>query len=241
MKSSRTPEPHKRKRSQRGVQARIAALFGAVSLAVVGALALALMRWVDFLLLGHPDVDFAAAHQNILLGAAAVLALIQLMLLLVSGYVARRVTIPAAQLAEAAERVAAGDLSPIQGDTAADDELGRLSRAAEQMVLELRRLVLAIRESAAETTAMAAEITAGTEQMSAAASEMAGTSGELSEQSSNMASQIAEFAVDAAVLMRNATHLSEGAREGVERNAKLRDLAAQNRERLDASSAAHAS
>ena len=213
-------------------------MLGAVSLVVVGALAWASMRWVDELLRGRPDTEYAAAHQNILLGAAAVLAMIQVMLLLVSRYVTRRVTIPAAEIAEAAERVAAGDLSVLQGDAESDDELGRLSRAAESMVLELRRLVLAIRESAAETAAMSSEITAGTEQMSAAASEMAGTSGELSEQAGDMARSIAESAVDAAVLMRNATHLSAGARDGVERNAKLRALAATNRERLDASSAA---
>ena len=241
MESSGTTFRHKRARSQRGVQARIAAMLGAISLLVVGALALGLVRWVDALLRGRPVQEYDAAHQIILLGAAVVLAMIQLMLFLVSRYVARRVTIPAAQLAEATERVAAGDLSVLQGDAESDDELGRLSRAAEGMVLELRRLVLAIRESAGETAAMSAEITAGTEQMSAAASQMAGTSGELSEQAGEMARSIAESAVDAAVLMRNATHLSIGAHDGVERNAKLRALAAANRERLDASSAALAS
>jgi methyl-accepting chemotaxis protein len=238
VKSSRTTEPHKRTRSQRGIQARIAAIFGAVSLGVVGTLAWGLMRWVDRLLLGRPIEEFTAAHQAILLGAAAVLALIQILLLIVSRYVARRVTTPAAELAAAAERVASGDLTVLPAQSGDDDEMGRLSRAAEGMVLDLRRLVLAIRESAAETAAMAAEITAGTEQMSAAASEMAGTSGDLSAQASDMAHSIAESAVDAATLMRNATHLSQGARDGVERNAKLRALAAENRERLDASSAA---
>lgn len=238
MKSSRTTKPHKRALSQRGIQARIAAMLGAVSLVVVGALAWGLIRWVDELLRGRPVDDYSAAHQKILLGAAIVLALIQLLLFVVSRYVMRRVTLPAAALAEAAERVAAGDLAPIRADSGEDDELGRLSRAAEGMVLELRRLVLAIRESAAETAAMSAEITAGTEQMSAAASEMAGTSGDLSSQASEMARSIAESAVDAAILMRNATHLSIGASDGVERNSKLSALAAANRERLDASSAA---
>ena len=176
-------------------------MLGAVSLVVVGAIAWGLMRWVDTLLRGHPVGDYDQAHTFIKLGAAFVLAMIQIMLLVVSRYVTRRVTIPAAQLAEATERVAAGDLSVLQSDAESDDELGRLSRAAESMVLELRRLVLAIRESAAETAAMSAEITAGTEQMSAAASEMAGTSGELSEQAGEMARAIAESAGDAAALI----------------------------------------
>jgi methyl-accepting chemotaxis protein len=241
VKSSRTTKPHKHARSQRGIQARIAAMLGAVSLAVVGALAWGLMRWVDRLLQGRPLDDYTAAHQVILLGAAVVLTLIQVLLLVVTRYVARRVTTPAAELARAAERVAAGDLTVFKAESEGDDEMGRLSRAAESMVLELRRLVLAIRESAGETAAMSAQITAGTEQMSAAASQMAGTSGDLSTQASDMARSIAESAVDAATLMRNATHLSQGARDGVERNSRLRALAAANRERLDASSAALAS
>jgi methyl-accepting chemotaxis protein len=223
----------------RGVQARIALIVGALSLVVVSLLAWGLWRWVDTLLAGRPIEDYDAAHDRIKLGAVAMLLLIQAMLYFVSRYIARRVTSPAAALAEATERVAAGDLTVLQsakGDD--DDEMGRLSRAAEAMVLELRRLVLAIRESAAETAAMSIEITAGTEEMSASASEMANTSGDLSVQAGDMARSIAESAVDAAMLMRNATHLATGAHEGVERNAKLRALAATNRERLDASNAA---
>jgi methyl-accepting chemotaxis protein len=241
VKSSRTTKPHKRARLQRGIQARIAAMLGIVSLAVVGTLAWALMRWVDTLLAGRPIDEYDAAHDRIMFGAALILALIQLLLWAMSRYVARRVTSPAAVLAESAELVASGDLSTLPGTTADDDEMGRLSRAAEAMVLELRRLVLAIRESAAETAAMSVQITSGTEEMSAAASEMAQTSADLSGQSSDMARSIAESAVDAAMLMRNSTSLANGAREGVARNAKLSALAAQNRERLDASSAALAS
>jgi methyl-accepting chemotaxis protein len=239
VKSSRTAKPHKHARITRGIQARIALIVGALSLAFVSLLAWGLWRWMDTLLAGRPIEDYDAAHDRIKLGAAAMLLLIQAMLYFVSRYIARRVTSPAAALAEATERVAAGDLTVLQsakGDD--DDEMGRLSRAAEAMVLELRRLVLAIRESAAETAAMSVEITAGTEEMSASASEMANTSGDLSVQASDMARSIAESAVDAAMLMRNATHLATGAHDGVERNAKLRALAATNRERLDASNAA---
>jgi methyl-accepting chemotaxis protein len=241
VKSSRTTKPHKHTRIAHGIQARIALIVGAVSLVVVGALAWGLWHWVDTLLAGRPIDEYDAAHDRIKLGAAAMLLLIQGMLWFVSRYVARRVTKPAAALAEASERVAAGDLAVFRGATGDDDEMGRLSRAAEAMVLELRRLVLAIRESAAETAAMSVEITAGTEEMSASASEMANTSGDLSVQAADMARSIAESAVDAAMLMRNATRLADGARDGVERNTKLSALAAANRERLDASSAALAS
>jgi methyl-accepting chemotaxis protein len=241
VKSSRTTKPHKRAPLRRGIQRRIAAALGVISLLVVGGLAWALIHWADILLAGRPEEEWTAAHQVILLGAAGMLALIQLLILFVSRYVTRRVTLPASALAHAAERVAAGDLTLLPDATVADDEMGRLTRAAEGMVLELRRLVQAIRESATETAAMSAQITAGTEQMSNAASEMAQTSGDLSHQASDMARAIAESAVDAAALMRNAMQLTTGARDGVARNLELRTLAAANRERLDASSAALAS
>lgn len=85
---------------------------------------------------------------------------------------------------------------------------------------------------------MAAQITAGSEQMSAAASEMAQTSNDLSHQSTEMAQTIQRTAADAARLVDIATRLSAGARDGVERNVKLRELAQTNRERLDAGSSA---
>jgi methyl-accepting chemotaxis protein len=95
-----------------------------------------------------------------------------------------------------------------------------------------------LRESARDTASMSAEITTGTEQLSGTASEMAHTSSELSQHAGEMAQTIAGTAADAATLMLIADRLSDGARQGVERNELLRELARSNRERLDESSAA---
>ena len=159
-------------------------------------------------------------------------------MLFLNAFVARRVSEPASELATAAEQVASGDLSVDVYGSGENDEVGRLSRAVETMVTELRRLVTAIRSAAQETAAMAAQITAGSEQMSASASEMAQTSNDLSHQSTEMAQTIQRIAADAARLVDIATRLSSGARDGVERNVKLRELAQANRERLDAGSTA---
>ncbi len=96
-------------------------MFGIVSLVVVGTLAWGLMRWVDALLAGRPIDEYDAAHDRIMLGAAVILALIQLLLFFVSRYVARRVTRPASVLAESAERIAGGDLSSLPDATRDDD------------------------------------------------------------------------------------------------------------------------
>ena len=148
-------------------------------------------------------------------------------------FVARRVSEPASALASAAEQVASGDLSVTVYATAEADEVGRLSRAVETMVDELRRLVSAIRAAAQETAAMAAQITAGSEEMSASASEMAQTSNDLSHRSIDMAGTTQRIAADAARLVNISTQLASGARDGVERNMRLRELASENRQRLD--------
>jgi methyl-accepting chemotaxis protein len=155
-----------------------------------------------------------------------------------NAFVARRVSEPASALATAAEQVASGDLTAAVYASAETDEIGRLSRAVDTMVTELRRLVSAIRAAAQETAAMAAQITAGSEEMSASASEMAQTSNDLSHQSTQMAQTIQRIAADAARLVEIATRLSSGARDGVERNARLRQLASENRQRLDEGSTA---
>ena len=152
--------------------------------------------------------------------------------------ITRRVSNPAAQLAAAAERVAAGDLSIHVDASRSDDEIGRLSRATAAMIGELRRLALALRSSARETDAMAAEITVGTEHMAASAQEMAQTSSELSHQAINMADSIQMMAGDAGQLVTIAAELDAGAHEGVQRNTALRGLSRDNRARLDESARA---
>ncbi len=159
-------------------------------------------------------------------------------MLFLNAFVARRVSEPASALATAAEQVASGDLSVSVYTSAETDEVGRLGRALDTMVAELRRLVSAIRAAAQETAAMAAQITAGSEQMSASASEMAQTSNDLSHQSTEMAQTTQRIAVDAARLVEISTRLASGARDGVERNVRLRELASANRQRLDEGSTA---
>ena len=146
-----------------------------------------------------------------------------------------RVGRPTSKLADVAEAVAGGDLSIQITTRARTGEIGRLWGAVGGMIAELRRLVTALRSSAAETASLAGEITAGSEHMAAAAQQMATTSNELSRQSTDMAETIQRLASDAATLVAIASELLSGAQDGVVRNAQLRALAQENRQRLDAS------
>ena len=178
------------------------------------------------------------AQRAMLVSGIALLVVIVLVLAWVSRDLARRVSAPAAELAAVAEAVASGDLAVELGVGAADDEIGRLTRAMRGMIFDLRRLALAMRSSSHETSAMAAQITIGAEHMSGAAQEMAQTSGDLSVQSTEMAQTIQELAGSAGHLVGIAAELDAGAHDGVRRNAELLELAKANRKRLDTSAEA---
>jgi len=181
------------------------------------------------------DASFAAARRLLQYGVGALVLGLLGLLVALHYFLARRMSGPTTELAEAAEAVAAGDFSVQLRRMSGDDEIGRLGRAIAAMIVELRRLAGAIGGAARETSQMSHEITAGAEEMAAAAGEMAHTASELSAQASGMAGTIGSLATSAAELKGLATALDEGAHEGVERNRSLRTLAAENRAGLDAS------
>lgn len=189
----------------------------------------------DEAVLGKPILR---AQLLLLGGAVVVLVALVGVLVLVSRSIERRITTPAANLAELAEAVAAGDLSREVSHAGAEDEIGRLSRAVAAMVAELRRLALALGSSASETSAMSAQITAGTEEMAASAGQIAHTASELSQQSTGMAQSIQTLSASAEQLVRIAGELRDGAHEGVARNEQLRGLSLESRTKLDESARA---
>ena len=149
-------------------------------------------------------------------------------------FVVPTVSRPAEALADVAEAIAEGDLTRSAGQIGRGG-IRRLSGAVDRMQLELRTLARALRDSSAETAALAQEISTGAEHMAGAAQQMASTSNELSRQSTEMAQTIQRLANDAGQMAGISEELSAGAHEGVERNVRLRELSADNRRRLDAS------
>lgn len=181
--------------------------------------------------------SYVIARMAMFGGSVVMLLVIITLLLFIGRFIERRVTGPAAELAIAAEAVAAGDLSVQVSQADSDDEIARLGRAVAAMIGELRRLAVALNESASETASMTAEITASSEEMAASAGQIAHTAADLSQQSNVMAETIQSLAGSSEHLVGVASELDKGATEGVERNARLRTLALENRARLDDSSA----
>ncbi|MFN2567766.1 MAG: methyl-accepting chemotaxis protein [Gemmatimonadaceae bacterium] len=220
------------------LQRRLAIRFGGgaiLTVLLVAAVAVSILdrQWAEV-----ADERFLRAARLTLLGSAAsVLVVVLAGLWVVNRFVRGRVARPAMELVRAAEAVAAGDLS-VNVAHAGTDEIGRLARALSIMIAALRRLADALAASARETAAMSVDISSGAEQMAAAAGEIARTATDLSEQSTAMAEAIQTLNVAAEQLAKLAAELDAGTREGVERNARLRTLAAENRARLDESSQA---
>ncbi|HEY4306252.1 MAG TPA: methyl-accepting chemotaxis protein [Gemmatimonadaceae bacterium] len=197
-------------------------------------------RWrvvahVNDAIAGHA---YYIAKWVVVLVVFSVMALVIASLIIVSRFIERRITGPAAQLARVAQAVADGDLSRDVKYTGSDDEIGRLTLAIGGMIAELRRLAAALNETTDETSKMTAEITASSEEMAASAGQIAHTASDLSHQSNVMAETIQALSESSEELVSAAGDLDAGAREGTERNTKLRALATQNRARLDESSRA---
>ncbi|HVZ77098.1 MAG TPA: methyl-accepting chemotaxis protein [Gemmatimonadaceae bacterium] len=175
---------------------------------------------------------YTQAHQGLVAAVVLLFAIVVGLAVAVDRLINRRIREPVARLAGVAEAVAGGDLTVRVPRIKSTDEIERLARALAGMNSELGRLASALTTSAHETATMSGEITASSEQMAAAAGEIAHTASHLSAQSGNMAEAIHTLAGSAASLVSLADQLDSGAHEGVERNARLRALALENRERL---------
>ncbi|HUF25842.1 MAG TPA: methyl-accepting chemotaxis protein [Gemmatimonadaceae bacterium] len=194
-------------------------------------------------LIAHLDHEQTVAQQRQALAALLVVAgglfvVVAGTLVILARSLTNRVSRPAAELAAAAEAVAAGDLTVEVAPSGSDDEIARLTRATRSMIADLRRLARAITGGAGQTSTLATEITIGSEHMAAAAQEMAAMSSDLSLQSTDMAQTIRQLAEDAGELVAISAGLDAGAEEGVARNSRLRALASDNRQRLDDSARA---
>jgi methyl-accepting chemotaxis protein len=216
----------------RTLRARAAIIFRAATLGLFLVVA-----WFVSSTMFEPDATtrerLAPFVVALICWATIVLALIALERL-----VERRVARPAVRLAELAETVAGGDLTVTVEPPGTGDEVDRLARAVRSMVDNLANMAAALREAARETNSMAFEITSSSREMSSSAGEIASTAGDLSTQSGTMAEGIKSLATSAEELVAFAGSLDSGAREGVERNARLRELAVENRARLEESSTA---
>src|SRR4051812_46562465 len=148
-------------------------------------------------------------------------------------FVRQHVSGPAAELARTHEAIAKGDLSTMYRPSASNVSVDRLTRSTMTMVTELRDVTGKLRASAQENDDLATQLAHATHAAAGTAREGAATSNVLSRDAAARARAIAELTEEASKLLQITGNMSEVAQEGLRRDKALRQLARENRVRLE--------
>jgi methyl-accepting chemotaxis protein len=211
---------------------RVTILFGSVFLVGLGAIC-----WQIYRLLPaetRHDVLSTAGF-----GTALIIAFLWIAVALIATgaaaiiFVRQHVSGPAAELARVHEAVAKGDLSSAYKPSAANASVDRLSRSTTSMLTQLRDVADKMQSSAADNSQLAAQIALSSQTVAASAREGAATSTVLSKDAVSRERAIADLNAEAARLVEIVANLREAAEEGLRRDQALRQLARDNRARLE--------
>jgi len=148
-------------------------------------------------------------------------------------FVRQHVSGPAAELARTHEAIAKGDLSSTYNPSASNKAVDRLTRSTMSMVSELRGLTGKMRATADEIGQLATQLAKTTVSAAATARERAVLANNLSHDAVARERTIKELTTDAMKLGEISGNLREAAQEGLRRDKSLRQLARDNRTRLE--------
>lgn len=168
--------------------------------------------------------------------AVAVLVLIAFVtaavgIAIAGAWVAREIGRPVQMVADAADRVRAGDLR-IRLGRVGTGEVARLCGAVQSMIDRLNDLVGSIHEASLETQAGSQEIASAVAQLSAGAQEMNATLARLTEDAARQSDTVQRINAEMETLGAGARELSGGADTASQRSRQLRAQAEQSRELL---------
>src|SRR2546423_492758 len=148
-------------------------------------------------------------------------------------FVRQHVSGRAAELARTHEAIAKGDLSSIYNPSASNRAVDRLTRSTMSMVTELRDIAGRMRSSAKENGELARQVAKSSISAAASARDGATTSNSLSHEAVARERTIKELTNEATKLVEISGNLREAAQEGLRRDKALRQLARENRIRLE--------
>ncbi|HJP58656.1 MAG TPA: hypothetical protein VJ865_01600, partial [Gemmatimonadaceae bacterium] len=148
-------------------------------------------------------------------------------------FVRQHVSGPAADLARTHEAIAKGDLSSTYNPGISNKTVDRLTRSTMMMLSELRGVAARIKRSADENTTLAIHISKASVSASAKGREMANATNLLAHESVARERAIREATNEATKLTEISGQLREAAQEGLRRDKALRQLAKENRVRLE--------
>jgi methyl-accepting chemotaxis protein len=211
---------------------RTSILFGSVFLVGLGAISWQIYRLIP-----------AAVRAQVLavdgVALAFVIACLWIAVALASTigaaliFVRQHVTGPAAELARTHEAIAKGDLSSNYSPAASNRAVDRLSRSTTSMLTELRSVAARMGASAQENGALASHIARASVSAVVSGREAAATTGSLSQDAVARERGIKEVTAEATRLVELSGNLREASQEGLRRDKALRQLAYENRVRLE--------
>ena len=206
--------------------------FGSVFLIGLGGICWQAYRQIpagtrqDLLSVGGVEIALAIAVLwiGVALAATAWAALI---------FVRQHVSGPAAELARTHEAIAKGDLSSNYNPSASNRAVDRLTRSTISMLTELRGVAGKMRSSADNNSELASRIAMASVSAAASARDGAATTNALSQDAVARERAIKELMAEATKLVEISGNLREAAQEGLRRDKALRQLARENRVRLE--------
>jgi methyl-accepting chemotaxis protein len=148
-------------------------------------------------------------------------------------FVRHHVSGPAAELARVHEAIATGDLSGAYKPSTGSAAVDRLTRSTRSMLSHLRDVAGKMQTSAEDNSQLASQIALASETVAASAREGAATSTVLSQDAATRERSINELSAEAVRLVQVSANLREAAQEGLSRDQALRQLARENRVRLE--------
>lgn len=207
-------------------------VFGSVFLIGLGAICWQIYRQIpsgtrqDLLSMSGVDTALAIA---VLWIAVALATTVSAALI----FVRQHVTGPAAELARTHEAIAKGDLSGSYGPSVSNRAVDRLSRSTSSMLTELRGVASRIRSSASDTNELAERVASASISAASSARDGAATTNVLSQDALARERTIKELMAEATKLVEISGNLREASQEGLRRDQALRQLARENRVRLE--------
>jgi methyl-accepting chemotaxis protein len=148
-------------------------------------------------------------------------------------FVRQHVSGPAAELARTHEAIAKGDLSGDYSPSASNRAVDRLTRSTISMLTELRGVAGKMRSSANDNSELASQLVKASVSAAASARDGAATTNALSQDAVARERAIKELMGEAKKLVEISGSLREAAQEGLRRDQALRQLARENRVRLE--------
>jgi methyl-accepting chemotaxis protein len=183
-----------------------------------------------------PDALGAAISRRATLWSTWMYSIMGVLTLLavaaISYLIYRMISLPVGNMVAVAQRIAEGDLAPIDTDLERQDELARLQAALAQMVEFLRSIITRMRGAALHMSSSAEEVKATLSEHSGVASDSASAVAETTSTMEELAIIAAQIAERSSSVVRTAARTQQDAQVGVQAVgdtvAKLDEIRAAN-------------